>query len=433
MTHEEILKADKDFIWHPFTPLQSPFEHISIKSAKGAKLFTHDGKTIIDAVSSWWVNIHGHSNEKIAKAIYDQAMTMEHVIFAGFTHEPAAKLATNLMKILPEGYSKIFFSDNGSTSIEVALKMAFQYWYNQDKKHKTKIIALNGAYHGDTFGAMSVGERGGFTEPFFPFLFDFESLDFPTEENFEKVLAHFDQLTSDEKCAAFIFEPLVQGAGGMRMYKPEQLDQLVALAQKKGIICIADEVMTGWGRTGKKLACDHIKSHPDITCLSKGITGGTLPLGITACNAKIEDAFQSGELTKALLHGHSYTGNPMICAAANASFEIFQSDECQNNIQRIHEKHQGFIKRLETFDNTENIRCQGTIVAFDMKGFGETGYDSAARKKIYPYFLERGVLIRPLGNVIYLLPPYVISNDELDFVYDLIIEFLTEMKKELNQ
>ncbi|MEO9804209.1 MAG: adenosylmethionine--8-amino-7-oxononanoate transaminase [Reichenbachiella sp.] len=426
MNSAEIAKADKDLIWHPFTPLINPFEHIPVKSAKGAKLFTHDGQTIIDAVSSWWVNIHGHANEHIANAIHKQALELEHVIFAGFTHEPAVKLAKNLMTILPDNYSKIFFSDNGSTSIEVALKMAFQYWYNQDQSHKTKIIALDGAYHGDTFGSMSVSERSGFTRPFFPFLFDIETLDFPTEENFEKVLAHFDELTKDEACAAFIFEPLVQGAGGMRMYTPDMLQQLVALAQSRGVICIADEVMTGWGRTGTTFACDQIEANPDITCISKGITGGALPLGITACNGKIESAFQSDELSKALLHGHSYTGNPMICAAANASFEIFASAECKANIQRINLSHQRFVEKLESVDKVENIRLRGTIVAFDLKGFGETGYDSDARKKIYPYFLERGILIRPLGNVIYLLPPYVITDKELNQIYAAILEFLKD-------
>ncbi|MEP3389497.1 MAG: adenosylmethionine--8-amino-7-oxononanoate transaminase [Reichenbachiella sp.] len=426
MTNAEIKQADKDLIWHPFAPLISPFEYIPIKSAKKARLFTHGGKTIIDTVSSWWVNIHGHSNEHIANAIHKQALELEHVIFAGFTHEPAVKLAKNLMTILPDNFSKVFFSDNGSTSIEVGLKMAFQYWCNLGQENRTKVIALDGAYHGDTFGAMSVSARGGFTKPFFPFLFDIESLDFPTEENFEQVLAHFDELTRDDSCAAFIFEPLVQGAGGMRMYSPEMLQKLVSLAQSKGIICIADEVMTGWGRTGTNFATDQIEANPDIMCISKGITGGSLPLGITACNKKIVDAFQSEDLAKALLHGHSYTGNPMICAAANASFELFQAQECKDNIQRIHNKHQAFVEQLKTFDNIENIRLTGTIVAFDLKGFGETGYDSEARKKIYPYFLERGVLIRPLGNVIYLLPPYVITDEELELVYETLLSFLRE-------
>lgn len=424
MTVKELVQTDKDLIWHPFTPLINEFGHIPIKSGKGAKLFTHDDKTIIDAVSSWWVNIHGHANEHIANAIHKQALELEHVIFAGFTHQPAVDLAKNLMTILPDNYAKVFFSDNGSTSIEVALKMAFQYWYNQDQTHKTKVIALDGAYHGDTFGSMSVSERSGFTRPFFPFLFDIEPLEFPTAENFGQVLAHFDKLTSDEACAAFIFEPLVQGAGGMRMYTPEMLQKLVEMAQSRGVICIADEVMTGWGRTGTTFACDQIAADPDITCISKGITGGALPLGITACNEKIVNAFQSDELSKALLHGHSYTGNPMICAAANASFELFDSAECKNNIQRINQSHQAFVEQLKTFDNIENIRLQGTIVAFDLKGFGDTGYDSDARKKIYPYFLERGILIRPLGNVIYLLPPYVITDEELDEVYGAILEFL---------
>ena len=427
MNSAEIKQTDKDLIWHPFTPLVNAFGHIPIKSGKRARLFTHGGKTIIDAVSSWWVNIHGHANEHIANAIHKQALELEHVIFAGFTHEPAVKLAKNLMTILPENYSKVFFSDNGSTSIEVGLKMAFQYWYNKGKENKTKIIALDGAYHGDTFGSMSVSERSGFTRPFFPFLFDIQSLKFPTIENFDRVLEHFDQLTQDEDCAAFIFEPLVQGAGGMRMYTPDMLQKLVDIAQSRGIICIADEVMTGWGRTGSNFACDQIEAKPDIMCLSKGITGGALPLGITACNTKIESAFQSEELSKALLHGHSYTGNPMICAAANASFELFESKECKDNIQRIHKKHKVFIEDLKRFDCVENIRLTGTIVAFDLKGFGETGYDSEARKKIYPYFLEKGVLIRPLGNVIYLLPPYVITNEELELVYETIIEFLSDL------
>ncbi len=424
MNMQALIQKDKDLIWHPFTPLINTFGHVPLKSAKGCKLITTEDQEIIDAVSSWWVNIHGHSNEKIAKAIYDQALIMEHAIFAGFTHEPAVKLAENLQTILPPDFSKIFFSDNGSTAVEVALKMAFQYWYNQDAKHKKKVIAFHEAYHGDTFGAMSVGERGGFTEPFFPFLFDVDFIDIPSDENKEDLFEQFEKLTKDEACAAFIFEPLVQGAGGMRMYSPENLDRLLSIAKKNEVICIADEVMTGFGRTGTHFACDQLKNNPDIMCISKGITGGTMPLGITACSQKIEQSFQSEELSKALLHGHSYTGNPLSCAAANASFEIFSSQECQANIQRVTELHQKFAERLQKFDNIENIRQTGTIIAFDLKGFGETGYDSEARKNIYPYFLKRGILIRPLGNVIYLLPPYVITNEELETTYSAIEEFL---------
>jgi len=424
MNTNELIEKDQSLIWHPFTPLINEFGHIPLKSAEGVYLHTTDGKKILDTVSSWWVNIHGHSNETLANALYNQAKTMEHAIFAGFTHEPAVKLSENLMTLLPDNFSKVFFSDNGSTSIEVALKMSFQYWNNKGIKNKNKVIALHGSYHGDTFGAMSVGERGGFFTPFSPFLFDVDFVDLPTEENKEQVYEQFETLAKDESCSTFIFEPLIQGSGGMRMYTPEMLNELIRIAQKHNVICIADEVMTGFGRTGKPLATQHIALNPDIICLSKGITGGTMPLGITACAQKIEDAFKSDQWSQALLHGHSYTGNPLACAVANASFEIFTSDTCQNNIARINQKHQGFCDLLAAFDNVENIRLQGTIVAFDLKGFGETGYESKARKNIYPYFLERGILIRPLGNVIYLMPPYIITDDELDFVYEEILKFL---------
>lgn len=420
-----LIELDRETIWHPFTPLVNPFGHIPLKSAKGAHLFTTDGDRIIDAVSSWWVNIHGHSNEKIADAIHKQALEMEHAIFAGFTHEPAVQLAQNLLSILPPTYSKIFFSDNGSTSIEVAIKMALQYWYNQGNTKKRKVIALEGAYHGDTFGAMSVGDRSGFTKPFFSMLFDVDFIPLPTAENFEAVKATFTELVKREESAAFIFEPLIQGAGGMRMYSPEQLNELIGIAQNHGIIVIADEVMTGFGRAGTNFACDQVERKPDISCISKGITGGTMPLGITACNAKIESAFQSEEIYKALLHGHSYTGNPLACAAANASFEIFTSQECKDNIRRVANQQRLFAEKLIGYSNIENIRTTGTILAFDLRGFGDTGYDSAARKNIYPYFLERGILLRPLGNVIYIMPPYVISDEDLEEVYGAIEGFLS--------
>lgn len=426
MNTQELLQKDKNLIWHPFTPLISPFEYIPVKSAQGVHLHTHDGQTIIDAVSSWWVNIHGHSHPKLAEAIYKQASELEHVIFAGFTHEPAIKLAENLMTILPEEFSKVFFSDNGSTSIEVAIKMVMQYWFNNDEKQRNRFIALHGSYHGDTFGAMSVAQRDSFFDPFSSLLFDVDFIDLPTEDNFDKVLEDFDKLTSKEQCAGFIFEPLVQGAGGMRMYQPEHLEQLISLAQSKGILCIADEVMTGFGRTGKNWATDHIQSNPDLICMSKGLTGGTMPMGITACSKKIEEAFMSADLSKALLHGHSYTGNPLACAVANASFEIFTSEECINNRRRINDSHQAFAEKLVQSEHVENVRVRGTILAYDLKGFGETGYDSDARKKIYPYFLKKGVLIRPLGNVIYLMPPYIMTNDQLGYIYDCFEEFLSE-------
>lgn len=421
------LEIDKAHIWHPFTPLVTDSDPVLIESAEGVYLHTKDGRKVIDAISSWWVNIHGHSNKAIAEAVYKQASTMEHVIFAQFTHPPAIELAKNLMTILPKNQEKIFFSDNGSTTIEVALKMALQFWYNQGHTNKTKVIAFEGAYHGDTFGAMAVGARSGFTRPFFPFLFDVHYLDLPTPDNFEEVLQKLENLCLEEDTAAFIFEPLVQGAGGMRMYAPEHLNRMIQLAQSKGIICIADEVMTGFGRTGKLFATDHIEANPDIICVSKGITGGSMPLGITACSQKIVDAFESDELSKALLHGHSYTGNPMACAAANASFGLLMDPSCQAARTMIHEEHTAFAQKLEQLDNVTNIRVTGTICAFDIAGHGNTSYDNDLRKKIFPYFLEHNILLRPLGNVMYIMPPYVITKEELNLIYDRILEFLNTL------
>ncbi len=412
-----------DLIWHPFTPLITDQPPLEVASGKGVYLHTKDGRKIIDAVSSWWVSIHGHGNEAIAQAIHKQALELEHVIFAGFTHEPALKLVNNLKKIVPDDMAKFFFSDDGSTSIEVALKMGFQYWYNKGVE-KNKVIAIKGAYHGDTFGAMSVGDRSVFTEPFFPFLFDIELIDFPSAGEEEKVLKQFEELAQKGNIASFIFEPLVQGAGGMRMYSPAVLDKLIDIARKYDIICIADEVMTGFGRTGKLFATDHIQNNADIMCLSKGLTGGTMAMGITACNGKIVEAFESDALSKALLHGHSYTGNPIACAAANASFDIIMDESCQQNRDRIQQKHQAFALQLKETGKVENVRIMGTIIAMDVISNDGTSYDNAIRKKIFPYFLDKNILLRPLGNVIYIMPPYIITDDQLDEIYSAILLFL---------
>ena len=421
------MSENNSLIWHPFTPLITDRSPIEVVKAKGMYLHTADGRKILDAVSSWWVNIHGHGNEYLAKAIYDQALEMEHVIFAGFTHRPAQLLTENLKTILPQQMSKFFFSDDGSTSVEVALKMAFQFWYNRGEKKRTKVIALQGAYHGDTFGAMSVGDRCLFTEPFFPLLFDIECIDFPTEENEKQVVEQFEKLIERDDICSFIFEPLVQGAGGMRMYSPEVLDKLISLAKAKNIICIADEVMTGFGRTGKLFATDHLQNDADIMCLSKGITGGTMAMGMTVCSEKIVEAFESDELSKALLHGHSYTGNPLACSVANASFELLMNDECTQARQMINESHLSFTQELSKSDKVEKIRVLGTILAFDIKTEGSTSYDNKLRKNISTYFLDKNILIRPLGNVIYILPPYVVTRNELQTVYTGISNFLSEL------
>lgn len=419
------ISRDEVAIWHPFTPLRGMESPLMIERAVGVNLFTEDGKKIIDAISSWWVNIHGHSHPYLAEAISKQASSLEHVIFAGFTHKPAIKLAERLLEILPDNQSKVFFSDNGSTAVEVAIKMAFQYFFNQDIKKK-KIIAIDGAYHGDTFGAMSVGERGPFTEPFDSYLFEVDFIDFPEGENDAAVWDHFQALISSNEVAAFIYEPIAQGASGMRFYDKHLLDRMIELAQANDVICIADEVMTGFGRTGELFASDHLKTNPDIICLSKGLTGGALAMGLTTCTDKIQAAYRSNDLMKTFFHGHSFTGNPMTCAVANASLDLLLSSECKANRERLEKRHLAFKGKIEGHQLVRNPRVLGTIIAFELNTDKDTSYFNEARHHLYPYFIEKGILLRPLGNVIYLIPPYVISDDDLDFIYQTIINFLNE-------
>lgn len=418
-------ERDKKSIWHPFTPLVGVDDPLMVDKAEGVYLYTSDGNKIIDAVSSWWVNLHGHSNPHIAKAIADQANNLEHVIFAGFTHRPAIELAEGLLNVLPENQAKIFYSDNGSTAVEVALKLAFQYWHNLDKP-KRKIIAIDGAYHGDTFGAMSVGERGDFTRPFFPQLFEVDFIDFPTQENEAHVISQFEQYLSSENIAAFIYEPIIQGASGMRIYSQKLLDVLIQNAQANGVLCIADEVMTGFGRTGKLFASDYLMTQPDLICLSKGLTGGAMALGATSCSEAIVKSFSTTDLRKTFLHGHSYTANPMACAAGKASLDILLTKQCQKQIENIANSHQKFIDTINRFTQIRDVRSIGTIVAIEFETESDSSYFSEMRNKLYPFFIKKGVLLRPLGNLIYIIPPYIITQEELNIVYSAIEEFLEQ-------
>lgn len=423
---DDLLKLDKEYIWHPFTSLVGSPDPIVIQSANGVYLNTNDGRKIIDAVSSWWVNLHGHANPHIARAIAEQAETLEHVIFAGFTHEPAIRLAQQLLRVLPENQSRIFFSDNGSTAVEVGLKMACQYWFNQGISKPT-IVALSGAYHGDTFGAMSIGDRGMFTRPFSPYLFDVQFIDFPERGKEEQTLNQFRDILKDGKVGSFIFEPLVQGASGMRMYSSEILELLLKEAHKHNVVCIADEVFTGFGRTGKLFACHHINEKPDIIAVSKGITGGALPLGATSCSGEILKAFTTNDFAKTFFHGHSYTANPIACAAANASMELLLSDTCQQQIMTIAENHRHFCQLVRRHKRVKESRYLGTVLAVELITGAESSYFNDLRKKIYPFFLERNILLRPLGNVIYVLPPYVINEEELGLIYKSISAFLDSL------
>lgn len=418
----DLLKIDQDNIWHPFTPLKGATDPLLITHAEGVYLHTHDGKKIIDAISSWWVNLHGHAHPEIAKAVAQQAAKLEHVIFAGFTHEPAITLSQNLLSILPPGFSKIFYSDNGSTSVEVALKMAIQFWHNQNK-NKSKIIALEGAYHGDTFGAMAVGGRGVFSKPFSPYLFDVEFIDFPEKGKEENSINQFKKIAESGTAGIFIFEPLVQAAGGMRMYPSEFLDQLIEISRQHNIICIGDEVFTGFGRTGKTLASDSLKNKPDLIALSKGLTGGTVALGATCVSEKILAAFQNEDFSKTFFHGHSFTANPIACASANASFNLLKELACQQNITRISQSHDEFSEKIKNHPFIKDVRCLGTILAVELNAT-QTSYLNDTRKKIYDFFLQKNILMRPLGNIFYLVPPYCITNAQLEYIYNAIEEFL---------
>jgi adenosylmethionine-8-amino-7-oxononanoate aminotransferase len=423
----ELQNDDHNNIWHPFSPVvgEAP---IVIKAAKGIHLITEDDRKIIDGISSWWVNIHGHSHYAIAEAIYKQANELEHVIFAGFTHRPAIELSQNVLSILPRAQSKIFFSDNGSTAVEVALKMAIQFWHNKGTP-KRRVIAIEGSYHGDTFGSMSVGDRGLFTEPFKNHLFDTEFIPFPNGKNDNAAIEKFSALAKGGDVFGFIYEPLVQGASGMRMYSATTLSRLMKIAKDNNVLCIADEVFTGFGRTGRLFASDHLDHEPDLVAISKGLTGGTMALGITSCTSEIFDAFTSNELSKTFFHGHSFTANPIACASANASFDLLMTDECQDRIEAISAAQNAFCGKLRGHRLLDDIRSRGTILALEVKTGTATSYGNSLKHEIYKFFMERDILLRPLGNVIYFLPSYAFTDSDISIVHSAIEEFLSHLER----
>ena len=392
---------------------------VPIVSGNGALLFDEAGNSYIDAISSWWVNIHGHAHPYIAEKIYEQSRKLEHVIFTGFTHEPAILLAERLLPILPGNFSRIFYSDNGSTAVEVAIKMSIQYWNNKSAK-RTKILAFRHSYHGDTFGSMSVSERSVFTAAFDDYLFEVIFLDTPSADNIEDLKRRVKQFSGEIAC--FIFEPLLQGAGGMRIYDPVLMDEILHEIQSEDIICIADEVLTGFGRTGKLFAGEYLKHKADIICLSKGLTGGTMALGITACTQKIFEAFLSDNRSKTFFHGHSFTANPIACTAALASLDLLQQEDCLGRIQNITLRNERFAGWLESFDQEQrikNIRQLGTVIAFEITA-GNDGYLNNISLAITKQAMENGVYLRPLGNTVYIMPPYCITEEEMDKVYNFL-------------
>ena len=421
-------------LWHPYTQAKTAPPPLKVKSAAGIWLELEDGRQLLDCISSWWVNLHGHAHPKIAAAIYEQAKTLEQVIFAGFTHDPAEQLAEKLLQKLPQNLNRVFYTDNGSTAVEVALKMAYQYWANQNSPRRT-IIAFEGAYHGDTVGTMAVGGRSIFSQVFADWLFEVEYLPFPGSYLGDTSVADretqiIQQLQTQleefpDRYAGVIIEPLVQGAGGMQICRTEFLQQLRKVTAEFELPLIFDEVMTGFGRTGDWFACIKAAVQPDIVCLSKGITGGFLPLAVTVCTEQIYAAFSSDDPIKTLYHGHSYTANPLGCAAGLASWELMQENE--PNFKAMEAKHLHHIAALQTDPKLEKFRVCGTIAAMDIVTNDEPGYLNQIGSEIRQRAIERGILLRPLGNVLYLMPPYCITDQELTFVYQTIQQILDQL------
>lgn len=424
-----LVERDKACVWHPFTQALTAADPIPMVKGKGAWLFDENGKRYLDANSSWWTINHGHAHPYIAKQIHDQFLELDHVMFAGATHPKAVETAERLVDILPSAFQKVFFSDNGSTAVEVGIKMVYQYWYNKGET-KRRFLAIEGAYHGDTFGAMSVGQRGYFNKPFEHLFFDVDFIPFPTADNEAEIKAQVERLFQTGAFAGFIFEPLVQGAAGMRIYSAKLLSELVALANKYNVLTIADEVMTGFYRTGTYFAIDQLTVVPNIICLSKGVTGGVMPVGITVATQQIFDAFLAEDTTKALLHGHSFTGNPLSCAAICASLDLFEDENTQKGIEQIAQMHLSFVRENKDHSQLKSIKSLGTILSMEIKVGEESSYFSDIRTKAYNYFLANELLIRPLGNVIFINPPYCTTSKELETCYQTVLQFLNQLEKE---
>jgi adenosylmethionine-8-amino-7-oxononanoate aminotransferase len=415
----EVVRADLRAVWHPYTQHAIMDAPIEVVRAEGAYLYTRDGRKLFDGISSWWVTAHGHSHPNIAAAIAKQAATLDQVIFTTFTHEPAALLAAELLEVVPHGLSRVFFSDDGSTAVEAAIKMALQYHANRGQTRRL-VVALDNAYHGDTFGAMSVSAASVFTAPFESHLFGIARLPDP---NHGDTLAAFDALLESrgDELAAVIVEPLLMGSGGMRTYDATVLAGLFERARARDVLCIADEVLTGFGRTGPMFACELAGVSPDILCLSKGITGGTLPLGATLATEEIFTSFLSNDRRRTLFHGHSYTANPIACAAARASLALFdeKSQARRNVIAQVHAER---MAKIAAYPAVTNPRVLGTVAAFDLDAGG--GYLSPVGRDLAAFALERDVFVRPLGNVVYLLPPYCSTADDLHTAYSVLEQFL---------
>jgi adenosylmethionine---8-amino-7-oxononanoate aminotransferase len=420
------IQKDKEVVWHPFTSLKEKYPVLLVEKADKCTIHLENGKELIDAVSSWWTNIHGHANKELINVLSTQAAQIDHVIFAGYTHKPAIQLAMNLLRVTENNFKKVFFSDDGSTAVEVGLKIALQFWSNIGED-KYKVLALEGGYHGDTFGSMSLAGKSDFFKAFNDKLFQVDTLDFPTEENIESILSTIRLLNTNNDIACIVLEPLLQGSAGMRMYSKELLSKIFKICKEQNILIVSDEVLTGFGRTGELFASIHEEIKPDIMALSKGITGGILPLGVTLINERVVSAFDEDDKTKTFYHGHSYTANPICCALANKSLELLERQECTDNRSRINSSHLKIQVILDNHKKVKTSRILGTVLALEVDNGEGASYFSGIRDILYQKAISKGVLLRPLGNILYIIPPYVITDLELERVYCVIKEILDEI------
>ena len=442
-THKTLLERDRAHLWHPYTQMSSPVAPLPVVRGDGVYLITEDGRRILDGISSWWVNIHGHCHPALTQALVDQAGALEHVMFAGCTHPPAVNLAERLTQLLPSRLTRVFYSDNGSTAVEVAVKLACQYWRNEGQPQRHNILALDHAYHGDTAGAMSVSAASVFTAAFAPLLFPVARAHAPycfrCPLGLTRQTCDVDCLQSLEAqlerradtIAAVIIEPMLQGAGGMIVWPAEFLAGVRRLCDRFGVLLIADEVLTGFGRTGRMFACEHAGVTPDLICLSKALTAGYLPLGVTAVTTPVYDAFLSADHGKTFFHGHSFTANPLACAVALASLDLFDSTDVMGSVGRIEAQLIDGMSRLRALPAVGDARVIGAVAAIELRSDATAAGSGGYLDRLGPYlaaaFLERGLLLRPLGNVLYFMPPYVIAPDEVDWCLSQIGEVIASL------
>ena len=421
---ENLSSRDRKHIWHPLTQHRTHPEMLGISRASGVYLYDEQGRAYIDGISSWYTAVYGHCNPYITDRVSRQMSQLDQVVFSGFTHEPAVSLSEKLLAVLPGNQARLFFSDNGSTSVEVAIKMALQYHFNQGRQKKV-LLAFEDGFHGDTFGAMSVSGLSVYNGPFEAFTLEVRRIPVPDSPAPSGILEALDTLLSNNEVAAFVYEPLVQGAAAMKTHNREGLDQILAYLQERGVLLIADEVMTGFGKTGTHFASGQLRTKPDLICLSKALTAGLLPMGVTSCTSRIFDAFLDEDISKGFFHGHTYTANPLACTAALAGLELLNSEQMQAGIRQIADAHRSFLDRTGGHPKIAEARQCGVILAIDLDV--EVSRYGNFRDQVMQFFMERGIFLRPLGNTVYLLPPYVTTAEELNRMYQSIEALLEEI------